>query len=60
MNKKFSQEQRAAIMREARLRIQNISPVERCFAEYEARQAERAALVKIAHECECALRDAQQ
>jgi hypothetical protein len=57
MSKKFSEEQRAAIMREARARAGNVStPVQQCFAEYETRQAQKAALAKIASECEIPLR----
>jgi hypothetical protein len=60
MSQKFSQEQRLAILRAARARAQSISPIEECFREYEERQAERAALGKIAQECESALRDNAQ
>jgi hypothetical protein len=55
---KFSEEQKVAILREGRARAQNVSPVQQCFAEYEARAAQRAALAKVASECEAALRDA--
>ena len=58
MSQKFSAEQRAAILREAHARTQGISPIEQCFREYEERAAERAALAKVASECEAALRDA--
>jgi hypothetical protein len=56
MSQKFSAEQRAAILREAHARVQNVSAVEQCFREYEERAAERAALAKIASECAIALR----
>jgi hypothetical protein len=60
MSKKFSAEQRAAILREALARVQNVSAIEQCFREYEERAAERAALVKIAAECETVLRENMQ
>jgi hypothetical protein len=64
MTQKFSEEQRAAILREAHARVQNVSAVEECFREYEERarkrEAERAALAKIAVECETVLRENMQ
>jgi hypothetical protein len=56
MAKSFSAEERSAIMREARARVAGVSLVEECFHAYEMRQSEKAALRKIANECEIALR----
>jgi hypothetical protein len=64
MTQKYSEEQRRAILTEARARAQVTSSVEECFLDYETRarerEAERAALVKIAQECESALRENMQ